>query len=203
MLITICRLYDSYTDANRVVVMLEAAGLPLSETSVISNNSDTWYSAAKTANVVPVRNNGASSKADGKVEGATIGAATGATAATAASLVTMLAIPGVGAGWLAALLGSMAIGGVAGGLLGALTNAGISEEDAQVLAEGVRRGGTLVIARVPQNDVARVVAMMDRNAVKLEERCDLYRKSGWQSFNPNAQPYTADQVRSERALHAH
>src|ERR1700681_3007089 len=136
MLITICRLYDSYTDASRVVVMLEAAGLPPSETSVISNNSDTWYSATKTANVVPVRKDGASSKADGKVEGAALGAAIGATAATAASLVTMLAIPGVGAvvgaGWLAALLGSMAIGGVAGGLLGALTNAGINEEDASL-----------------------------------------------------------------------
>ena len=35
MLITICRLYDSYSDANRVVLMLEAAGLPASETSVI------------------------------------------------------------------------------------------------------------------------------------------------------------------------
>jgi hypothetical protein len=41
MLITICRLYGSYTDASRVVVMLEAAGLPPSETGVISNNSDT------------------------------------------------------------------------------------------------------------------------------------------------------------------
>src|SRR3984893_8654130 len=84
MLITICRLYDSYTDANRVVVMLEAAGLPPSETSVISNNSDTWYSATKTANVVPVRKDGASSKADGKVEGAALGAASGAPALTAA-----------------------------------------------------------------------------------------------------------------------
>jgi hypothetical protein len=122
MLITICRLYDSYIDANRVVVMLEAGGLSPSETSVISNNSDTWYSAIKTANVVPLQNYGASSKADGKVERATLGAAIGATAATAASLVTMLAIPGVGAvvaaGWLAALLGSVALGGVAGGLLG-------------------------------------------------------------------------------------
>ena len=49
MLITICRLYDSYSDANRVVLMLEAAGLPASQTSVISNNSDTWYSAPKNA----------------------------------------------------------------------------------------------------------------------------------------------------------
>jgi len=149
----------------------------------------------------------ASSKADGKVEGAALGAAIGATAATAASLVTMLAIPGVGAvvaaGWLAALLGSMAIGGVAGGLLGALTNAGISEEDAQAFVEGVRRGGAVVAARVPQNELPRIVPIRNRLAVNLLERSELYRKSGWQSFDPNAVPYTADQVRSERALHAH
>src|SRR5258705_12660235 len=146
MLITVCRLYDSYSDANRVVLMLEAAGLPASQTSVISNNSDTWYSAPKNAGVVPARKAGTGSDAHGKGEGAILGAAIGATAATAASLITMLAIPGVGAvvgdGWFAALLGSMAIRGVAGGLLGALTNAGISEEDAQVMVEGVRRGGT-------------------------------------------------------------
>jgi hypothetical protein len=48
-----------------------------------------------------------------------VGAAIGATAATAASLVTMFAIAGVGTvvgvGWLAAILGSMAIGGITGG----------------------------------------------------------------------------------------
>ena len=207
MLITICRLYDSYNDANRVVLMIEAAGLPASETSVISNNSDTWYSAPHNAGVVPIRKEGASSKAEGKFEGAAIGAAIGATVATAASLITILAIPGVGAvvgaGWLAALLGSMAIGGVAGGLLGALTNADISEEDAQVFVEGVRRGGTLVAARVPQAEVPRIEAMMNQSAVNLGERRELYRRSGWQCFDPNAVPYTADQVRSERALHAH
>src|SRR4030088_1599281 len=52
MLITICRLYDSRADANRVALALEAAGVPPSETSVISNNSDTWYKANKTAGPV-------------------------------------------------------------------------------------------------------------------------------------------------------
>jgi hypothetical protein len=207
MLITICRLYDSYGDANRVVFMLEAAGQPLSETSLISNNSDAWYSDEKTDNVVPLRKDGASSKSLGKFEGAAVGAAIGATAAMAASLVTILALPGVGAvvgaGWLAAFLGSMAVGGATGGLLGALTNAGINEEDAQVLVEGVRRGGTLVAARAPQSEMSRVEAIMDRSAVNLAERGDLYRKSGWQSFDPKASPYSADQVRCERALHAH
>ena len=173
MLITVCRLYNSYTDANRVILMLEAAGLPASETSVISNNSDAWYTNARNANVIPMRKGETGSHADGKFEGAAIGAAIGATAATAASLVTILALPGVGAvvgaGWLAAMLGSMAIGGVAGGLLGALTNAGISEEDAQVFVEGVRRGGTLVAARVPQSELPRFEAMMNQSAADLME----------------------------------
>jgi hypothetical protein len=207
MLITICGLYDSYADANRVVVALEAAGVLPSEASVISNNSDAWYKAANSAKVIPLRKEGASSETAGKVEGAAIGAAIGATAATAASLVTMLALPGVGAvvgaGWLAAMLGTMAIGGVTGGLLGALTNAGISEEDAHVFVEGVRRGGTLVAARVPQAELPKIEAMMNQCAVNLSERGELYRRSGWQSFDPRAAPYTADQVRSERALHAH
>src|ERR1700704_4952803 len=209
MLITICRLYDSYADANRVVIGLEAAGIAPSDTSLISNNSDTWYRTGKASNVVALPKQGASGDAAtiGKFEGAAVGVAIGATAATAASLVTMLALPGVGAivgaGWLAAMLGSMAIGGVTGGLLGALTNAGLSEEDAQILAEGVRRGGTLIAARVPQTEVPRVEAMMNRSAVNLEDRRDLYRRSGWQSFDPNGVPYTADQVRSERELHAH
>ena len=97
------------------------------------------------------------------------------------------------------MIGSMAIGGVTGGLLGVLTNAGISEEDAQVFVEGVRRGGTLVAARVPQPELPRIEAMMNQCAVKLGERRELYRRAGWQSFDPNAVPYT---VRSERALHA-
>jgi hypothetical protein len=101
------------------------------------------------------------------------------------------------------MLGSMAVGGVTGGVLGALTNAGISEEDAQVFVEGVRRGGTLVAARVPQSELSRIEALMNQSAVKLGDRCELYRKSGWQCFDPKAAPYTADQVRSERVLHAH
>src|SRR5258707_1453905 len=60
MLITICRLYDSYADANRVVIGLEAAGVALSETSLISNNSDTWYRTGKASNVVALRKQGAS-----------------------------------------------------------------------------------------------------------------------------------------------
>jgi hypothetical protein len=214
MQVTIFRLYDSYADANRVIVMLESVGVPMSDTSIISNNSDGWYSAPDSPTVVPAHKQ---EKKDGpkqtrrqagssRAEGAALGAAIGATAATAASLVTMLALPGigtvVGAGWLAALLGSMAIGGATGGLLGALTSLGVNDEDAQVFVEGVRRGGTLVTARAPDKIVPRVESLMDQGAVNLKERSDLYRKCGWQAFDAGALPYTADQVRCERALHA-
>jgi hypothetical protein len=206
MLTTVCRLYNAYADANRVILLLEVSGVPLSDTSLISNNCDTWYRCPATSNVVPLRRPGENGRASPRIERAAIGVAIGATAATAASLITILAVPGVGpvvgAGWLAAMLGSMAVGGVTGGLLGALTNAGINEEDAQVLVEGVRRGGTLVSTRVPQEDAPRIEALMSRNAVNLRERSQIYRKAGWLAFDPNARPYTADQVRCERALHA-
>ena len=66
--------------------------------------------------------------------------------------------PVVAAGWLASTAAVAAAGGVAGGILGALTEAGLSEEDAHVYAEGVRRGGTLLTVRVSEVDRARIEA---------------------------------------------
>ncbi|GAA0021890.1 hypothetical protein [Bradyrhizobium sp. B024] len=198
---TICRLYDAYADANRVILLLEVSGVPLSDTSLISNNCDAWYRGPARPNVVPLRRQRESSDSGTRIESTAIGA----TAATA-GLITILAVlgvgPVVGAGWLATMLSSIAIGGVTGGLLGALTNAGINEVDAQVFVEVVRRGGTLVATRVPQEDVPRIGALMIRGAVNLAERSELYREAGRLAFDPNAPPYAADQVRCERALHA-
>jgi hypothetical protein len=251
MLVTVCRLYDSYGDAMLVVGELEAADVPSSDISVISNNADNWLSESGEPSIAPGRGQSASAGAreqtsqgaqtgaretpatragqqarsgqattaspgqqtgqqrssdrEDRLEAAAVGAAIGATAGTAASLLTALAIPGigpvVGAGWLVALLGGAAVGGITGGLLGALTRAGVSEDDAQVYAEGVRRGGSVVSARVPPADQRRVERVMDRSAVDIRERGTDYRNSGWRSFNPEDAPYTAEQVRNERALH--
>ena len=76
----------------------------------------------------------------------------------------LMAIPGVGpvvaAGWLASTAAGVAAGGAAGGIIGALTQTGASEEDASAYAEGIRRGGTLVSARVPDTDRARYEAIL-------------------------------------------
>jgi hypothetical protein len=116
-----------------------------------------------------------------------------------------MAIPGVGpvvaAGWLVSTLAGAAAGGAAGGVLGALTQAGVSKEDADIYAEGLRRGGAVVSARVPDRDAPRLQAIMDNSAVNIGERAAAYRRAGWQSFNPKATPYTADQIRKERELY--
>ena len=72
----------------------------------------------------------------------------------------LMAIPGVGpvvaAGWLVSTLTGAVAGGATGGVIGALTQAGISKEDADVYAEGLRRGGAVVSARVADNDASRL-----------------------------------------------
>jgi hypothetical protein len=202
MTVTISRLYDSYADAQAAVRGLEAAGIPHSDISIVANNSDSWFSTDKK---VDRDRDGVDDRAESAGKGAGIGAGIGGTAGLLAGL-GLLAIPGLGpvvaAGWLAATAVGAAAGAATGGIVGALTEAGISKEDAHVYAEGVRRGGTLVSARVPDADRARFDAVLDRSAVNLKDRSAAWQKSGWKTFDPASKPYGADDVRKERQLYA-
>src|SRR4051795_5856058 len=170
MTITISRLYDNYSDAQRAVTSLEAAGVPHSDISIVANNSDSWFSTDKK---VDRDRDGVDDRAEGAGKGAGIGAGVGGAAGLLAGL-GLLAIPGLGpvvaAGWLAATAVGAAAGAATGGIVGALTEAGVSKEDAPLYAEGVRRGGTLVSARVPDNDRARFEAVLNQSAVNLRGR---------------------------------
>jgi hypothetical protein len=75
------------------------------------------------------------------------------------------------------------------------------EEENATYAEGVRGGGTLVSARVPDADRTRLDAILDDSAVNLRERRAAWQKSGWKSFDPSSKPYGADEVRKERQLY--
>jgi hypothetical protein len=201
MTITISRLYDNYSDAQRAVNDLEAAGVSHSDISIVANNSDNWYSADKK---IDRDRDGVDDRAEGAGAGAGIGAGVGGAAGLLAGL-GLLAIPGLGpvvaAGWLAATAVGAAAGAATGGIIGALTEAGVSKDDAETYAEGVRRGGTLVTARVAENDRARLDAILDRSAVNIQNRRIAWQKSGWKSYDRAAAPYTADQVRKERSLY--
>jgi len=58
-----------------------------------------------------------------------------------------------------------------------------------------------VSARVPDADRARYEAILDRASVNIRDRGTAWRNEGWQKFDPNAGPYTADQVRRAREAH--
>ncbi|MDT6942367.1 hypothetical protein RI570_20080 [Brucella pseudogrignonensis] len=186
---TVTGLFDVYSSAKVAVANLEKAGIPSSDISIVSRHSEKESNATEGAGV-----------------GAGIGAAVGGAGGLLAGLGIM-AIPGVGpvvaAGWLAATLtgavGGAVVGGATGGLIGALTEAGVPEEDANLYAEGVRRGGTVVTAKVPDERYAEADAILSgATPVNLVERRRAYNEDGWQSFDPKALPYTEDEVERER-----
>lgn len=206
MTVTISRLYDSYEDAMQAVRDLEAAGLRSDDISMVASNADNWYQGRsgkgrKMTDRVDTDRDGTDDRVEGAEAGAGIGAALGAAAGILAGL-GVIAIPGIGpvvaAGWLASTAAGALAGGAAGGIIGALTQAGVTKEDAQVYAEGVRRGGTLVTARVPDSERSRYETILDRAAVNIRERGEAYRREGWTGFDERGQPYTAEQARRER-----
>jgi hypothetical protein len=204
MTATISRLYNNYADARGAVNALETAGLKHSDISILVSNADQSYD--EKAKSFPDRDlDGKDDRAEGAATGSGVGAAVGGTAGLLAGL-GLMAIPGVGpvvaAGWLVATLTGAIAGGATGGVIGALTQqAGLTKEEAEVYAEGLRRGGAVVSARVADADAAKYQAVMDRSAVRVQDREAAYRKTGWNTYDPKAQPYTVDEVTKERSLY--
>ncbi|MGL4611816.1 MAG: hypothetical protein ACRCYY_19415 [Trueperaceae bacterium] len=137
---------------------------------------------------------------EGAATGAGIGAALGGLGGALMGL-GLLVIPGVGpalaAGALASGLVGAGIGGAAGGIAGALANAGVSEEDADYFAEGVRRGGHLVVVSTVEDKYMTAQEILQRhNPASMRDRADTWRREGWTRFDPNASPYDPDRPAS-------
>lgn len=194
---TITRLFDNYSDGTNAVRELEALGIPHSDISIVANNIHGEHEGVEHGSV-----NDHGDVSRGTSTGAVLGGAGGLLAG-----LGLLAIPGLGpivaAGWLAATAvgaGIGAAGGAAtGSIVGALKNAGHTDEEAHFYSEGVRRGGTLVSAKVADTDIARAEAVLDRsNAVDAPTRGAAYRETGWNRFDETAPAYTADEIERER-----
>lgn len=196
---TIIGLYDTYEAASRTVRDLEAAHIPGADISMIAHGFENYV----------VTDEPASGAAIGAETGAAGGGAIGGAAGLLAGL-GILAIPGVGpvvaAGWLVAtaagaVAGAVA-GGATGGLIGSLTSAGVSREHASFYAEGVRRGGALVTARVEAGHFATAEAIMRRHGrIDPVTREKAYRDSGWREFDETSAPFTPADVARERTLY--
>ncbi len=182
---TLTRMFDNHDDAVATVHALEAAGFGHEHVSVVANNADTRY---RDTNVTHADDAGAAGT--GATAGTIFGGGLGLLAG-----IGSLAIPGVGpvvaAGWLVATLTGAGVGAVvgggAGGLVGSLTHAGVSEEDAHVYAEGVRRGGSLVTVQADELRIAEAERILNnRTYVDPAARRAEYTASGWQRFDDKA-----------------
>jgi hypothetical protein len=192
----VTRLFDSHTEALAAVRDLEAAGIKHDRISLIASNADRWHGADDNDDT-----------AEGAAKGATTGGLLGGGAGLLAGL-GMLAIPGLGpvvaAGWLVSTAAGAAVGalagGATGGILGALKDAGHSDDEAQVYAEGVRRGGSLVSVRPADSDEAAIASrVLTDRGVSAAERGRSYREAGWSRFDETAEPYSSDQIAAERS----
>lgn len=213
---TISRLFDSHLQALEAISDLESRGVDHDRISLLSNNARNWHEGhahsdkIQDAGAGDFNSDGVNDTADGARKGAAAGGLVGGGAGLLAGL-GVLAIPGLGpvvaAGWLAAagtaaVIGAAA-GGAAGGLFGALKEAGHSDDDANVYAEGVRRGGTLVSVKAKDDEAVAVESVLaGYGGVEASQRGEALRRAGWSRFDPDGAPYSLEEMGRERTRDA-
>jgi hypothetical protein len=187
---TLVALYDTLQAAEQAVRDLRAAGVSDRDISLMASDAHGDYARSLTG--APADADAASATEKGVGLGAALGGLGGLLVGLGA-----LTIPGIGpvlaagplATAVAALAGASAgalAGGAAGGLLGALVDAGLPHDEAAFYAEGVRRGGTLVAVRAPDDLHDRVRSVLQQNgAVDLDERATTWRAEGWTGYEPH------------------
>jgi hypothetical protein len=199
MATTLIALYDNFETATDVVDDLQAAGFPSDTISMVTNDASGEYQRY-VQNMDIDHDDEDVDAGEGAVAGAVLGGLIG---------LGVAIIPGIGpvlaAGPLAALLAGGVVGAAAGaatgGIVAALVNLNMTEDEAGYYAEGVRRGGTLVVVNVSSDEmVDRAEDIMeDYDPVDIEERTRNWRETGWMGYDPEAEPYTRDELNRERA----
>ena len=174
---TLSGLFDTRSDATQTIEDLVERGISRSAISILSNDPTGWYDED-------------SQEEAGAETGAGLGAVAGGAGGVLAGL-GILSSPGVGqlvaAGWLLSTAAGAAagaiIGGAAGGLVAWLMEHGVDERDAHVFAEGLKRGGTLVTARVPDELTVGAEAIFLKHGVDIAARRDDLAAEGWTRFD--------------------
>jgi hypothetical protein len=185
---TVVGLFDRIEDAQNAVQELLGEGFQRDELNFISRDSSGNYSREIQANrPIDPEETGDSASAGAGI-GAVLGGLTGVLIGLGA-----LAIPGIGpviaAGPIAAGLAGAGIGAVSGGVIGALVDMGIPEEHANIYAEGVRRGATLVTVRVDDAQVDRALAVLNRHhPVDIEQHSSAWKQQNWSRFDETSEP---------------
>jgi hypothetical protein len=175
-------LYDHLSDAHKAIRDLLVNGFRRDDLNLLAGDAAGEYGRLAKGEVTTKESN--------MWEGSTIGSIVGGLGGLLIGLGA-LAIPGIGpvlaAGPLFGAFFGAAAGTVAGGFIGAFADWGIRDQDAQLYAEGVRRGGALVAVRADGPDRIRAAELLKRhNPIDIEQRAAQWRKDGWKGFDPNA-----------------
>lgn len=189
---TVIGLYDRFEDAQNVVSELVERGFPREDISLVAADTEGKF-----------KDYSETESGEGMAAGAGIGAAVGGLGGLLVGLGA-LAIPGIGpvlaAGPLITTLAGAGMGAVAGGLIGSLVEMGVPEEQANLYAEGIRRGGTLVTIATDDTRANEAVEILNRhNPIDVNQRADSWRSSDqWNRFDETAQPYGTSDFERER-----
>jgi len=201
---TVVALYDHFDNAKAAVADLLQAGAPHDKISLLANSTAGDHpvlsvNPAYAREEIDVREGEQSSL----VTGAEVGIGIGGFLALLAA-ISPIVIPGIGPlialGTLATIAAGAAAGGVVGGVVGGLTGHGVTNEDANLYAEGLKRGGTLVTVLMPGDQVEKATLIFKTHgAVDIEKRGEAWTADGWVSFDPGSHPFTQAEVEAERA----
>lgn len=86
-----------------------------------------------------------------------------------------------------------------GDMISPLTDLGVPRDEAEFYAEGVRRGGSLLILQTPDGRAREAAEMMNlREPVMREERETDWRTRGYDGYDAGTEPYTAEEAEAER-----
>jgi hypothetical protein len=157
---TVAGLFDTDEAARNAVRDLEEAGIPARDISLIANNTgDHWNSV-----LLPRYGDTTALTTAGPGVGGIVGSGADLLAG-----IGMLSVPGLGpvvaAGWLTSTAP------VAGGIIDLLVGADIAPELAQIYAEGIRRGGSLIAVRTNDDRIPAARVALSRNgAIDPDER---------------------------------
>lgn len=157
---TVIGLFDSPEATERLVRDLENSGFSPNEISIVAMNAE--------VEAIP-----SASLEEQEEIAALVGAGAAVGGLTSLSLgLTPVALPGIGpavtAGPLASRLTAAPTSESAGGLLGALREVGVSEREAELFSEGVRRGEVLVGVNASNRADAAAYLMDGHGAIDIE-----------------------------------
>jgi len=185
---TVVGIFDTRSDAQAAADELARSGFERDRISMVSNNVEGETTTSKAGKDT------AAGAGKGAVAGAGIGAAAGLVAAMIPGIGPVLAM-----GPLAAALSGAGIGAATGGIVGGLTKMGVPDEQAGYYAEGIRRGGTLLMIDCPNRMLDMCVEILHKhNVADINERAATWKKEGWSRFEPTATPFQSEHLKTER-----